>query len=83
MRNTIIMIFNHKKNKQSYDIEVPLNITANELIYGLNKGLHLGLDLERVEECYLCTEAPITLLRGNVQLEEFGLRNGTTINFER
>lgn len=68
---------------KSYDIEVPLEITANELIYGLNKGLKLGMNLERAEECYLCAEAPVALLRGNIRLEEFGLRNGTTINFER
>lgn len=83
MKNTIIMMFHHKKRNESYDIEVPLDITANELIYGLNKGFCLGLNLERVEECYLCTEAPIALLRGNVTLEEFGLRNGTIIHFER
>lgn len=83
MKNTIIMIFDHKKKNQIYDIEVPLDITANELIYGLNKGLNLGLNLERIEDCYLCTEAPVALLRGNILLEEFGLRDGTTIHFQR
>jgi len=81
--NTVIMIFNHIQNNTSYDIEVPLDITANELIYGLNQGLHLHMNLEDVEKNYLCTEAPTALLRGNVTLEEFGLRNGTTIQYDR
>ena len=36
MKNSIIMVFNRKKTQECFDIEVPLNITANELIYGLN-----------------------------------------------
>lgn len=83
MKETIIMIFNHKRANKSYDIEVPLDISANELIYGLNKGFHLGINLNNVEECYLCTKEPIALLRGNVLLEEYGLRDGTIIDFER
>ena len=79
----VILIFEHKKNNTSFDIEVPLSITANELIYGLNNGLNLGLDLNNVAECYLCTEEPRTLLRGDVTLEEFGLRDGCKICFQK
>lgn len=77
MSNTIIMIF--EKNDESFDIEVPLDITANELLYGLNEGLHLGINLEDSTQCYLCTENPIALLKGNVLLSEYGLHNGTRI----
>lgn len=83
MENTIIVIFNYKKMNKKIDIEIPLNISANELIYGLNAGLKLGMDLTNVADCYLCTEEPRTLLRGDKLLEEFGIRNGTIINFER
>ncbi len=83
MDNSVIMVFNYKKHNKMVDIEVPLNISANELIYGLNAGFNLGLDLSNVAECYLCTEEPRRLLRGDRLLEEFGIRNGTIINFDR
>lgn len=83
MDNKVIMIFNDKKLNKKTDIEVPLNITANELIYGLAKGLHLSIDLNDVSDCYLCTDEPKALLRGDKTLEEFGLRNGTIINYDR
>lgn len=83
MGNTVILIFNHKKLNRMIDIEVPLDISANELIYGLNAGLDLGIDISDVAECYLCTDEPRALLRGDKALEDFGLRNGTVINFGR
>lgn len=83
MGNTIIVVFNYKKMNRRLDIEIPLDISANELIYGLNAGLNLGINLSNVAECYLVTEEPRRLLRGDKLLEEFGLRNGTLINFDR
>ncbi len=83
MEKTVIIIFNFKRMNQTIDIEVPLDISANELIYGLNVGLNLGIDLSNVAECYLCTEEPRALLRGDGLLEDFGIRNGTIINFNR
>lgn len=83
MGNTVILIFNHKKLNRMIDIEVPLDISVNELIYGLNAGLKLGIDISDVAECYLCTDEPRALLRGDKPLEDFGLRNGTVINFDR
>lgn len=83
MGNTVILIFNFKRMNRMIDIEVPLDISANELIYGLNTGLNLGIDLSDMAECYLCTDEPRALLRGDKLLEDFGLRNGTIINFNR
>ena len=39
MENTVIVAFHHKKRNTWLDMEIPLDISANELIYGLNKGL--------------------------------------------
>ena len=83
MKKTIIMVFERKSKNLSIDIEVPLNISANELLYGLNQGLCLGLDLSRPEDCYLVTESPIALLRGNKSLADYGLHDGTVIFFNR
>lgn len=83
MKKTIIVVFERKLKNQYFDIEVPINITANELIYGLNKGLNLGLDLSDSTQCYLCTENPIALIKGNVELSELGLHDGTHICFNK
>lgn len=83
MDDTIIMIFERTKTNEKIDIEVPLNISANDLLHGLNEGLHLGLNLEDSTQCYLCTENPIALIKGNKLLSEYHLHNGTKIRFEK
>lgn len=83
MSDTVILIFDYQKKNIQIDIEVPLDITVNELIYGLNEGLGLGINTNNMEECYLCTEEPRALLRGDVNLESYGLRDGTVIKFKR
>lgn len=80
MEENVIVIF-HVNNKE-VDVEVPLKITANELIFALNSGFGLGMDLGNPENCFLRAENPITLLRGEKMLDEFGIRNGTSIYFE-
>lgn len=83
MKNNIIVLFERSKTGERIDIEVPLKITANELLVALNRGLHLGIDLTDVSQCYLTTENPIALLKGDVLLEEFGVHEGTKICFNR
>lgn len=83
MDDSIIMVFEREKTKECFDIEVPLDITANELLLGLNKGLGLGLNLEDSTQCYLCTENPIALIKGNTLLKDYNLHNGTKIRFEK
>ena len=61
-------------------VAVPLNITANEAIIGLNQAFGLGMDTSDLSRCFLRTENPIALLKGNRTLEEFGLRDGTVIH---
>lgn len=70
----------HGQSKK-VDIDIPTDITANELIIGLNAGYNLGLDVSDLSKCYLKTENPIAFLKGNKKLYEYGLRNGTVINF--
>lgn len=77
--NAIIMTVKIIKQNIEEDIEVPKSITANDLIIALNSAYDLGIDTENVFGCYLKTENPITLLKGNKTLEEFGLYNGTSI----
>ncbi len=81
MENKAIIIFNITKRNFSVDLEVPLDISANELVVALNSAYDLGIDVTDVKNCYLKAENPITLLKGNKLLSEFGVRNGTVINF--
>ncbi len=83
MKEKVILQFERERTGENYDIEVPLSITANELIRALNQGLRLGLDLSDVSQCYLTTENPIALLKGDVLLEEFNIHDGTKICFNR
>lgn len=80
-KETAIIVLNIKKRKVSVDVEVPLNISANELVVALNSGYDLGIDTTNIKNCFLKAENPIVLLKGNRTLEEFGIRNGSVINF--
>lgn len=80
-RDKAIIIFNIKKRDVSVDLEVPLNISANELVEALNTAYELGIDTSDIKNCYLKAENPIALLKGNKTLAEFGLRNGSVINY--
>ncbi len=79
--DTAIIIFNIIKRKISVDLEIPLSISANELVTALNTAYDLGIDTGDIKNCYLKMERPIALLKGNKTLSEFGMRNGSIINF--
>lgn len=81
MENKIVIIFNHAARKERIDLEVPVDISANDLVLALNSAYDLGIDTSDVKKCYLKAENPIALLRGNKSLSAYGLRNGTIINY--
>ena len=60
---------------------MPLDISANELVNALNTAYELGIDTTDIKNCYLKAEKPVALLRGNKTLREFGIRNGSIINY--
>ncbi len=80
-KETAIIILNIVQKEFTVDIEVPLDISANDLVNGLNIAYKLGIDTSDIKNCYLKMENPIALLKGNKTLSEFGLRNGSIINF--
>ena len=80
-KETVTAVFNMTKRNSAKDIEIPLYITANELVVALNEAYDLKIDTSNVKNCYLKAEKPIALLRGNKTLAEFGVRNGTVIYF--
>ena len=80
-KGTAIIVLNLTKKNITAEIEVPLNISANEIGVALNRAYDLGIDTTNIKNCYLKAENPIALLRGNKSLMEFGLRNGSVINY--
>ena len=80
-KETVTIIFQMHKRKQAVDIEVPLTITANELIVGLNSAYDLWIDVTNAKNCYMTAENPISLLKGNRFLADYGLRNGTVVHY--
>ncbi len=78
----IIRFINVKLNKE-VDLDIPINMTANELVIALNEAYKLDIDTNDLNKCYLQAENPIALLRGNRTLEEFGLRNGSIVYYTR
>ena len=81
MENTAVIIFKNIKKNESIDLEIPLDITANDLVIGLNTAYDLGIDISDQKKCFLKAENPFALLKGSKKLSEFGVRNGTVINF--
>lgn len=75
---TVVLYF-YKLRKQ-VDLQVPVNITATEFIIGINKAYNLGINVDDLSKCYLRSENPIALLKGDKTLKEFNLINGSIIN---
>lgn len=81
MKESAIIIFHHIKKKISVDVEIPLDITANDFVIAMNQAFDLQMDTNHLSACYLKCENPIALLRGNKTLQEFGVRDGSIINY--
>lgn len=82
MEETAIVLFENLINRTSTEIEIPLNITANDLAFALNDAFVLEMNTDNIFNCYLVAENPIAFLRGNKTLKEYGLHNGSVILFQ-
>ena len=80
--NSAIITVNLIKAGQRHDIEVPLDISANELCEVLLQK-YLPEHHGDIQQYYLKTERPIALLRGERTLREYGIRDGSVINISR
>lgn len=80
-KDRAIITFKIHRKQIVVDLDIPLDISANELVKALNKAYDLDIDITDIKNCYLKAENPIALLRGNRTLEQFGIRNGSVIHF--
>ena len=83
MNGKAIIEFINKSDNTEIELEVPLNITANDLIIALNDAFSLGMDVENIFNCYLIAENQIEFLNGNKLLEAYGIRNVNRRIFKR
>lgn len=81
MNDKAIIEFKVISKKLSVDLEIPLDISANDLVLALNSAYDLGIDTSDIKNCYFRAENPIALLRGSRTLKEFGIRNASVIYF--
>lgn len=82
-KERVIIRFSAPDKNIDCDIDVPLDISANDLVIGLNIAYKLGLDTSDMRQNYLSCENPMALLKGKKLLGEFGIRDGSLITFHR
>ncbi len=80
-KNTAVIVFQIEKTKELHDIEVPLDITANELVHALNVTYDLGINEDDITQLYFKAENPIILLKGKRTLKEMGVHQATKVIF--
>lgn len=80
MKKTAIIILNARSKGIKRDIEIPIDITANDLVIALNAAYNLNIDVEDIRNCYLKMENPIALLHGNKMLKDYGIHDCSVIN---
>lgn len=81
MGEKVIIEFVNQDSKEKKDIEIPVDITANDLIRALNTVYGLKLDEENIFNYYLVSEKPIAFIHGNRKLKEYKIRNGSILYF--
>ena len=50
-KETAIIVFNIAKRNFTVDLEVPLDISANDLVNALNSAYNLGIDTSNIKNC--------------------------------
>lgn len=81
MLEKIVIVFRQIKNRVVFDseLEIPTNMTANDLIVALNQLFDLGMNINKIQSCYLKAENPIALLKGDKTIADIGLINGSIV----
>ena len=52
MTDSVVVIFKNVEKNINVDLEVPLYITARELVIGLNEAYELDIDINDIKKCY-------------------------------
>ncbi len=81
-QNNVIITINLVKEGIKRDLDVPLDISANDLCEALFER-YIPLAQNDMNSYYLKAEKPIALLRGERTLRDYGIRDGSIINITR
>ncbi|MCL2812738.1 MAG: EsaB/YukD family protein [Clostridia bacterium] len=81
--STIIVEFQDLVRNTKRDLQVPLDMSAGNLIEALTEAYQLGIDMSDATQKYLQSENPIALIQGERTLKDLGLHDGSTILFVR
>ncbi|MCD8299916.1 MAG: EsaB/YukD family protein [Clostridiales bacterium] len=79
MREKAVVTFIREDNGLAAELEIPTDITANDLIMALNEVFDLGMDVDNIFRCCFAAEHPVAFLHGNRILSDLGVRDGTVI----
>lgn len=82
MNKKIICSFMNIINSQTFDIEIPIDITCDEFVKSMNEALQLNIKIPS-NQAYFRSENPIALIRGEKTIGEIGLHTGSLIIYER
>lgn len=82
MKENVVIDFVDVEKKRETELEIPISISANELIIALNDIYDLNMNIDNIFECYLVSERPFAFLKGNKKLSDFGIRNGSKIIYK-
>ena len=77
-RCTVRVMF--RDGRPEEDLSVPIDITAYELVQGINKAYRMEYTEEQLRSYSLRGENPICLIRGAQKLREYGIHNGSIIH---
>ncbi len=75
-----VVRINFFDDRENEDLDIPLDISAVDLIIALNEIYSLEYDLEKINEYGIKTENPICLMKGSRPIREYGIMNGSIIN---
>ncbi len=80
MKDRAVILLHLIKSGKTFDVDVPLDITASDLLVGISEAYGLDLAADDASQRYLKAENPIALLHGNKTLGEYGIVDGSIIN---
>ena len=81
-KECFICLFIDRYKNQTFDIEIPIDITCDEFVKSMNEALQLNIKIPS-NQAYFRSENPIALIRGEKTIGEIGLHTGSLIIYER
>lgn len=78
MKDTaVVTVYSYKG--QCMDFEIPLDITANDLIIAFSAIFSMPIKREQIFNYSIRTDSPKALLMGENTLMEYGIRDGSKL----